>query len=152
VGLGPRVRGWVIVFSGDEEAHYHGQRNAPRVVVHLPRTRRPAASCMTCGPGPSCHRLGCFGARRVRFSVASRGASGRVFLEKGFTPCAAVTLSHSLQLLCPFAFELSVPHCIHAPLFPVAATVFRVSGRPAPSGCSGSCATTALRENAHDRW
>jgi hypothetical protein len=39
-----------------------------------------------------------------------------------------------------------------APLFPVVATVFRVSGRPAPSGCGGSCATTALREDAHGRW
>jgi hypothetical protein len=69
----------------------------------------PHASCMTCGPELPCHRLGCFGARRARFSAASRGTSGRVFLEKGFTPHAAVTLSHSLQLLRPFAFELSAP-------------------------------------------
>src|SRR5688572_10190721 len=61
---------------------------------------------MTCGPGTACHRLGCFGVRRASFSVASRGASGRVFFEKGFTPRAAVTLSHSFQLLRPFAFEL----------------------------------------------
>jgi hypothetical protein len=59
-------------------------------------------SCMTCGPGPPCHRLGCFGARRARFSAASRGATGRVFLEKGFTPRAAVTLSHSLPTAAPF--------------------------------------------------
>jgi hypothetical protein len=39
-----------------------------------------------------------------------------------------------------------------APLFPVAATVFRASGRPPPGGCGGSCATTALREDAHGRW
>jgi hypothetical protein len=39
-----------------------------------------------------------------------------------------------------------------ASLFPVAATVFRVSDRPAPGGCGGSCATTALREDAHGRW
>jgi hypothetical protein len=74
----------------------------------------PHTSCMTCGPGPPCQRLGCFGARRARFSAASRGVSGRVFLEKGFTPRAAVTLSHSPQLLRPFAFELSAPLCIHA--------------------------------------
>jgi hypothetical protein len=80
----------------------------------------PHASCMTCGPEPPCHRLGCFGARRARFSAASRGTSGRVFLEKGFTPRAAVTLSHSLQLLRPFAFELSAPHCICTPLFSAA--------------------------------
>jgi hypothetical protein len=40
------------------------------------------------------------------------GASGRVFLEKGFTLRATVTLSHSLHSLRPFAFELSVPLCI----------------------------------------
>jgi hypothetical protein len=38
------------------------------------------------------------------------------------------------------------------PLFPVVATVFRVSGRPAPGGCDGSCTTTALRVDAHGRW
>jgi hypothetical protein len=80
----------------------------------------PHATCMTCGPGPPCHRLGCFGACRARFSVASRGASGGVFLEKGFTLRAAVTLSHSLQLLRSFAFELSAPLCICAPLLFVA--------------------------------
>jgi hypothetical protein len=78
--------------------------------------RDPHTSCMTCMPGPPCQRLGCFDARRARFFVASRGASGRVFLEKGFTPHAEVTLSHSLQLLRPFAFELSTPLCIRAPL------------------------------------
>jgi hypothetical protein len=66
-------------------------------------------SCMTCGPGPPCHRLGCFGARRARFSAAFRGTSEGVFLEKGFTSRAAVTLLHFLQLLHPFAFKLSKP-------------------------------------------
>jgi hypothetical protein len=164
VGLGPRVRDWTVVFGGDEEAHYRERWFAPRVSVHLLRTRRPAhqlydlwvrapvsetgplfsaemkrrtivgggsllawwfaffalgdphTSCMICGPGPACHRLGCFGARRARFSAASQGTSGRVFLEKGFTPRAAVTLSYYFQLLHPFAFELSAPHCICAPL------------------------------------
>jgi hypothetical protein len=37
------------------------------------------------------------------------GASRRVFLEKGFSPRATVTLSHSLFLLRPFAFELYAP-------------------------------------------
>jgi hypothetical protein len=59
-------------------------------------------SCMTCGPRPPCHRLGCFGARRTKFSAVSRGASGRVFLKKGFTPRAAVTLSHSLPAVASF--------------------------------------------------
>jgi hypothetical protein len=58
--------------------------------------------------------------------MAYRGASGRVFLEKEFTPRAAVTLSHSLQLLRPFAFELSAPLCIRAPL-PSAAVVAMAS-------------------------
>jgi hypothetical protein len=80
----------------------------------------PHTSCMTCGPGSLCHRLGCFGARRARFSAASRGTSGRVFLEKGFTPRAVVTLSHSLQLLRPFAFELSAALCIRVPLLSAA--------------------------------
>jgi hypothetical protein len=39
-----------------------------------------------------------------------------------------------------------------APLFPVVATVFRVSGRPAPGGYGGKCAMTALREDAHGQW
>jgi hypothetical protein len=59
-------------------------------------------SCMTCGPGPPCHRLGCLGACRARFSVVSWGASGRVCLEKGFTPRAVVMLSHSLPVVAPF--------------------------------------------------
>jgi hypothetical protein len=78
--------------------------------------RRPRS--MTRGPGPSCHRLGCHGARRARFSAACRGTSGRVFLEKGFTPRVAVTLSHSLQPLRPFAFELSAPFASTLLCFP----------------------------------
>jgi hypothetical protein len=62
----------------------------------------PHTSCMTCGPGPPCHRPGCISARQARFSASSRGASGIVFLEKGFTPRAAVTLSHSLPISAPF--------------------------------------------------
>jgi hypothetical protein len=42
VGPGPRVRDWAIVFGGDEEAHYRGQRFAPRMAVRLLRTQRPA--------------------------------------------------------------------------------------------------------------
>jgi hypothetical protein len=72
----------------------------------------PHTSCMTCGLGPPCQRQGCLGVHRVRFSMASWGASKGVFLEKGLTPRAAVTLSHSLHSLHPFAFELSAPLCI----------------------------------------
>jgi hypothetical protein len=92
--------------------------------------RDPHTSCMTCGPGPPCHRLGCFGARRARFFAASWGASGRVFLEKGFTPRVAVTLSHSLQLLRPFAFELFAPLCICVPLLPAAVVTMASLAHP----------------------
>jgi hypothetical protein len=74
--------------------------------------------CMTCGPGPPCHRLGCLGARQARFSVASRGASERVFLEKGFTPRVAVTLSHSLPISAPFRLRaLSTLSHLRSPAF-----------------------------------
>jgi hypothetical protein len=56
-------------------------------------------------------------------ALGETGASGRVFLEKGFTPRVAVTLLHSLLSLRPFAFELSVPLCIHALLLHTCATV-----------------------------
>jgi hypothetical protein len=39
---------------------------------------------MTREPGPPCQRLGHLGACRARFSAASRGVSGGVFLKKGF--------------------------------------------------------------------
>jgi hypothetical protein len=42
VGLGPLVRDWAVVFGGDEEVHYRGRQFAPRVVVRLLLTRRPA--------------------------------------------------------------------------------------------------------------
>jgi hypothetical protein len=49
------------------------------------------------------------------------GASGRAFLEKGFTPRSAVTVPHSFQLPRPFVFEPSAPLCTRAlPLSAVA--------------------------------
>jgi hypothetical protein len=109
VGPGPRVRDWVVVSGGDGEAHYRGRRFAPRVVVRLLSTRRPA------------HQLYDLWARAPMLEAGlhwcasgEMGASERVFLEKGFTPRAAVTLSHSLHSLRPFAFELSAPLCIRA--------------------------------------
>jgi hypothetical protein len=50
----------------------------------------------------------------------SWGASGRAFLEKGFTPRSVVTLLHSFQLLRPFVSEPSVPLCTRA--LPLSAT------------------------------
>jgi hypothetical protein len=47
--------------------------------------RRPRS--MTRGPGPPCQGLDRLGARRVRYSAASRGVSGGVFLKKVFPEC-----------------------------------------------------------------
>jgi hypothetical protein len=75
---------------------------------------------MTCGPRPPCHRLGCLGSRcpSSGISCGDSGARGRVslnkdsgFLEKGFTPRAAVTFSHSLPIgYIPLPSCSSVPH------------------------------------------
>jgi hypothetical protein len=64
---------------------------------------------MTCGSGPSCHRLGRLGFRcaSAEISRCVSGASGRLCLEEGFTPRAAVTLSHFLPILRPFTSTLS---------------------------------------------
>jgi hypothetical protein len=51
----------------------------------------------------------------------SWGASGRAFLEKGFTPRLAVTLPHSFQLLRPFVSAASAPLCTRA--LPLSAAV-----------------------------
>jgi hypothetical protein len=123
VGPGPCVSDWPVVFGGDEGGIL------PRAAVHsswqfaFSALGGPHTICMTCGTGPPCHRLGCFSARRARFPAAFRGASGRAFLEKGFTPRAAAILSYSLYLLRPFAFELSAPLCLCAPLLSAAEVV-----------------------------
>jgi hypothetical protein len=105
--------------------------------------RDPHTSCMTCGPGPPCHRLGCFGACWVRFSVASQGTSGRVCLEKGFTPRVVVTLLHSLQSLCPFAFELSAPLCIRT--LPLSAAVVAMASLVHPKRFQSKGALNLVR-------
>jgi hypothetical protein len=69
----------------------------------------PHTSGMTYGPRPPVSEAGL-----LWRELGEMGASGRVFLEKGFTPRAAVTLPHSLLSLRPFAFELSAPLCICA--------------------------------------
>jgi hypothetical protein len=60
------------------------------------------ASCMTCGPGPPCPRRGCLGARCASDGIpcSVSGRERESFLEKGFAPHAAVTLSHSLPIAC----------------------------------------------------
>jgi hypothetical protein len=67
------------------------------------------ANYMTCGSRPPCQTLGCLGPRCSSNGIPCgvSGARGRVslkkdsgFLEKGFTPRAAVTFSHSLPNGC----------------------------------------------------
>jgi hypothetical protein len=48
--------------------------------------------------------------------MASRGTSKGVFLEKGFTPRAAVTLSHFLPIAAPFRLRaLRAPLLLRSP-------------------------------------
>jgi hypothetical protein len=101
VGPGPHVRDWAVVFGEGEKALLPRAAVCPWRLAFF-ALEDPHTSYMTCGPGPPCHRLGCFGARQARFSAASRGTSRGVFLEKGFTPRAAVTLSHLLPTAAPF--------------------------------------------------
>ena len=105
VGPGPHVKDWVVASNGDGEAHYHGRRFACRVVVRLLHTRRPAHQLYDLWAWAPVSEAGL-----PWCELGEMVMSGRVFLEKGFTLRVAVTLSHSLQLLCPFASEPSAPH------------------------------------------
>jgi hypothetical protein len=100
--------------SGPKEAHY---RHARQFSLSAPEIWH--TNCMTCGPGPPCHRLGCLGPRypSSEISCGDSGARRRVslnkdsrFLEKGFTPRAAGTISHSLPIACA-----PLPLCSSAP-------------------------------------
>jgi hypothetical protein len=103
-----------FVFCSDpKEAHY---RRVWWFTLFAPVIRH--TKCMTCGPRPPCHRLGYLGPRypSSEISCGDSGARGRVslnrdsgFLEKGFTPRAAVTFSHSLPIDCA-----SLPSCSSA--------------------------------------
>jgi hypothetical protein len=117
VGPGPRVRDWAVASGGDGEAHYRGRWFASRVAVRYLSTRRPAHQLYDLWPRAPVSEAGL-----LWCAPGEMGASGRVFLEKGFSPRAAVTLSHSLFLLRPFAFELSAPLCIRALLLHTCAT------------------------------
>jgi hypothetical protein len=74
----------------------------------------PHTSCMTRGHGPPCQILGCFGAHRARFFVASRARAGESSLKKGsprvqqlcfriLSNCCALSPSSSPR---PFGFAL----------------------------------------------
>jgi hypothetical protein len=119
-GPGPHVRDWAAAFGGDEEEHYRGRWFAPRVAVRLLCTWRPPHQLYDSWARASVSDTGLLWCASGEIFCGVSGASGRVFLEKGFTPGAAVMLSHSLQLLCPFAFELSTPLWICAPLLSAA--------------------------------
>jgi hypothetical protein len=130
-GLGPPCHRLDHLFSAEMKRHTTADSSsllAWRFAFSILRDRTLAIWLV--GPGPPCHRLGYFSARRVRFSAVSRGASGGVFLEKGFSPRAAVTLSHFLQLLCPFAFKFSVPLCIHVLLLSAVVVAMASLGQP----------------------
>jgi hypothetical protein len=65
VGPGPRVIVWAVVScGGDEEARYHGRRFtfSALEVQH--------SSCMTCGPGSPCQRLGRLGVRCASVGIS----------------------------------------------------------------------------------
>jgi hypothetical protein len=65
VGLGPRVIDRAVVScGGDEEARYRGRR----FTFPAPKVQRTIR--MTCGPGPSCHRLGRLGIRCVSVGIS----------------------------------------------------------------------------------
>jgi hypothetical protein len=96
-------------------------RHARRFTFSAPEVQRTIR--MTCGPRPPCHRLGCLGAHRARFSVAieERGRVSLtrtlVSLKKEFTPHAAVTFSYSLPIDCASLPSCSsAPFCLRVPL------------------------------------
>jgi hypothetical protein len=61
VGMGPCVIDWAVVFGGDEEARYRRRWFAPAWRFTFFALGDQHTRCMTCGPGPPCHRLGrCF--------------------------------------------------------------------------------------------
>jgi hypothetical protein len=70
----------------------------------------PHTSCMTCGPGPPCQRLGRFGARQARWARAGESSlkrdSPRVqqLCFRILSSCCALLPSSFLR---PFAFALS---------------------------------------------
>jgi hypothetical protein len=110
-----------VFCSGPKKAHY---RRVQQFALSAPEIRH--TKCMTCGPGHPCHRLGCLGPRypSSRISCGDSGACGRVslnrdsgFLEKGFTPRAAVTfriLFQSTTPLCLRALQLYTRAAAHA--------------------------------------
>jgi hypothetical protein len=94
-----------------------------RFALSTPKIRH--TNRMTCGPGPPCHRLGCLRpwCPSNGISYNDSGARGRVslnkdsgFLEKGFTPRAVVTFSHSLPIGCAHCLRASLLHARTAAL------------------------------------
>jgi hypothetical protein len=88
--------------SGPKEVHY---RRARRFALSAPEVWH--TNCMTCGPGPPCHRLGC-GNSGARGRVSLNKDSG--FLEKGFTSRAAGTLCILSQSLAPLCLRVPLLH------------------------------------------
>jgi hypothetical protein len=104
VGPGPRARGWSSAFGGDEEA----RRFAPRMVVHLLRTRRPTpkeydswARAPVPGAGSPWRALG------EIFRSALGCQWGNLSLKRDSPECG----SHSHHSQRPFALEFSAFFC-----------------------------------------
>jgi hypothetical protein len=110
----PRVIDWACLLQRPKEAHYRRARRFALSALGVWHTNR-----MTCGPGPPCHGLGCFGpwCPSNGISCDDSGTHRRVslnkdsgFLEKGFTPHAAVTFSHFLPIAAPLCLRASLLH------------------------------------------
>jgi hypothetical protein len=80
VGLGPVSEAGPLLSS--EMKRHDGSLLAWRIAFFAHGDRRPRS--ITRGSRPPCQRLGRLGAHWARFSTASRGVSGGVFLKKGF--------------------------------------------------------------------
>jgi hypothetical protein len=142
VGLGPHARGWAVVLA-DEEAHYHGRRFALPCRFASFTLGDQRTSCMTCGTGPPCHRLGtlvCIGGdfswrfgARVGESTFKKGFIPRVVAMPCFSPTrCALSPPSSLR---PFAFKVSALHRRSLP-WPCKF----ILSVPRLSGCSTWCA------------
>jgi hypothetical protein len=95
----------------------HPALSAPE--IHL-------TNCMTCGPGPPCHKLGCLGPScpSSGISCGVSGARGRGSLKKD-SP-------HVQQLPFRVLSQSAAPLCLHAPLFHACATAHAMASLSHP--------------------
>jgi hypothetical protein len=119
MGPGPCVILWVVVFDGDEGAYYRRRRFTPRKAVRLLCTQRPVRLSHDLWAWGLMSETGQLWCAPCEIFRGARGASGRVFLERGFALRVAVTLLHFLRLLRPLVYRSGVPNPpMRAPEFP----------------------------------